>query len=229
MKKNYSISIIYAILTIIYISIFVPLELDFFLKDKEKRVEITKLHKFFNKNNLNNTNLKLFTNDLLIMNLWILNDNNQLIISDAFSNSLSDTQIEFNLLNSLKDFNIGEKQLQKLISFKKSQIRNKLFMLLFNYKYQANSLHTFSKLENYHKADQDLIAATSPFRVQMQIIPENEKKRILNLYKNLKINSDLLPNYVVINNSNGFENFSIKNDKYIEIFKTKSYLLYKRL
>ena len=63
----------------------------------------------------------------------------------------------------------------------------------------------------------------------MQIIPENEKKRILNLYKNLKINSDLLPNYVVINNSNGFENFSIKNDKYIEIFKTKSYLLYKRL
>ena len=229
LKKNYSISIIYAILTIIYISIFVPLELDFFLKDKEKRVEITKLHKFFNKNNLNNTNLKLFTNDLLIMNLWILNDNNQLIISDAFSNSLSDTQIEFNLLNSLKDFNIGEKQLQKLISFKKSQIRNKLFMLLFNYKYQANSLHTFSKLENYHKADQDLIAATSPFRVQMQIIPENEKKRILNLYKNLKINSDLLPNYVVINNSNGFENFSIKNDKYIEIFKTKSYLLYKRL
>ena len=229
LKKKYSISTIYAILTIIYISIFVPLELDFFLKNKEKRGEIIKLHKFFNKNNLNNTDLKLFTNDLLIMNLWILNNNNQLIISDAFSNSLSDTQIEFNLLNSLKDFNIGEKQLQKLISFKKSQIRNKLFMLLFNYKYQANSLYTFSKLENYHKADQDLIVVTSPFRVQMQIIPENEKKRILNLYKNLKINLDLLPNYVVINNSKGFENFSIKNDKYKEIFKTKSYLLYKRL
>ncbi len=228
--KNYSSNkIFYIILPIICLSVFVPLELRSFSKSKDQRVEVTKLHKFFNKNNLKNTNLKLFTNDLLIMNLWLLNNNTQLVISDAFSNSLSDKKIEFNLLNSLKDFNIGEKQLKELVSLEKSQVRNKLLMMLFNYKYQANSLYTFTALENYNKIDQDLITKTSPFRVQMQILPETEKKRIFNSYQDLEINLDLLPNYVVINNSNSFENFDIKNNKYIEIFQTKNFLVYKRL
>ena len=211
------------------LSFFVPLELNSYLKGKDQRIEITKLHMFFNKNNLKDTNLKLFTNDLLTMNLWLLNGNTQLVISDASSNSLPDDKIEFNLLNSFKDFDIEEKQLRELIFSKESRYRNKLFMRLFNYKYQANSLYTYSALENYNKIDQDLIIKTSPFRVQMQIIPETEKERIINLYKNLKINIDLLPNYVVLNTSNLFNNFNIRNNKYKEIFKTKNFLVYKRL
>jgi len=228
-KNYYSKKIFYIILSIICLSTFVPLELNSLLKSKDQRIEITKLHRFFDKNNLKNTNSKLFTNDLLIMNLWLLNNNTQLVISDAFSNSLSDKKIEFNLLNSLKDFDIGEKQLKGLVSLDKSQVRNKLFMMLFNYKYQANTLHTFAELEDYNKIDQDLIIKTSPFRVQMQILPETEKKRIFHFYKDLEINLDLLPNYEVINNSNSSKNFDIKNNKYKEIFKTKNYLVYKRL
>ena len=228
--KNYYLKMnLYIILPIMCLSFFVPLELNSFLKSKEQRIEITELHKFFNENNFKDTNLKLFTNDLLIMNLWLLNGNTQLVISDALSNSLPDDKIEFNLLNSLKDFDIGGKQLRELISPKESRYRNKLFMILFSYKYQANSLYTYSALENYNKIDQDLIIKTSPFRVQMQIIPETEKERIINLYKNLKINIDLLPNYVVINTSNLFNNFTIRNNKYKEIFKTKNFLVYKRL
>jgi len=228
-KKYCSKKIFYVTLSIICLAIFIPLELNSFFKNKDQRTEISELHKFFNKNNIRNTNSKLFTNDLLIMNLWLLNNNTQLVISDAFSNSLPDTKIEFNLLNSLKDFHIGDKQLKKLISFKKSQTRNRLFMMLFSYKYQANSLYSFSALENYNQMDQDLIVKTSPFRVQMQIIPETEKERILSLYKNLKINKDLIPDYVVINNFNSTEIFNIKNKKYKEIFKTKNFLIYKRL
>ena len=112
------------------LSFFVPLELNSYLKGKDQRIEITKLHKFFNKNNLEDTNLKLFTNDLLTMNLWLLNGNTQLVISDASSNSLPDDKIEFNLLNSLKDFDIEEKQLRELIFPKESRYRNKLFMML---------------------------------------------------------------------------------------------------
>ena len=228
-RNYYSKKIFYIILPIMCLSFFVPLELNSYLKGKDQRIEITKLHKFFNKNNLEDTNLKLFTNDLLTMNLWLLNGNTQLVISDASSNSLPDDKIEFNLLNSLKDFDIEEKQLRELIFSKENRYRNKLFMRLFNYKYQANSLYTYSALENYNKIDQDLIIKTSPFRVQMQIIPETEKERIINLYKNLKINIDLLPNYVVLNTSNLFNNFTIRNNKYKEIFKTKNFLVYKRL
>ena len=228
-KNYYSKNIFYIILPIMCLSFFVPLELNYYLKNKEDRIETTELHKFFNKNNLKDTNLKLFTNDLLAMNLWLLNGNTQLVISDALSNSLTDDKIEFNLLNTLKDFYIDEKQLRKLISSKKSQYRNNLLIGLFSYKYQANSLYTYSSLENYNKTDQDLIIKTSPFRVQMQIMPENEKERIINLYKKLKINKDLLPNYVVLNTSKLFKNFTIKNNKYREIFKTKNFLIYKRL
>ena len=228
-RNYYSKKIFYIILPIMCLSFFVPLELNSYLKGKDQRIEITKLHMFFNKNNLKDTNLKLFTNDLLTMNLWLLNGNTQLVISDASTNSLPDDKIEFNLLNSLKDFDIEEKQLRELIFSKESRYRNKLFMRLFNYKYQANSLYTYSALENYNKIDQDLIIKTSPFRVQMQIIPETEKTRIIDLYKNLKINIDLLPNYVVLNTSNLFNNFNIRNNKYKEIFKTKNFLVYKRL
>ena len=228
-KNYYSKKIFYIILPIMCLSFFVPLELNYYLKGKEHRIEITELHKFFNKNNLKDTNLKLFTNDLLAMNLWLLNGNTQLVISDALSNSLTDDKIEFNLLNTFKDFYIDEKQLRKLISSKESQYRNNLLIGLFSYKYQANSLYTYSSLENYNKKDQDLIIKTSPFRVQMQIMPETEKERIINLYKKLKINKDLLPNYVVLNTSKLFKNFTIKNNKYREIFKTKNFLIYKRL
>ena len=228
-RNYYSKKIFYIILPIMCLSFFVPLELNSYSKGKDQRIEITKLHMFFNKNNLKDTNLKLFTNDLLTMNLWLLNGNTQLVISESSSNSLPDDKIEFNLLNSFKDFDIEEKQLRELIFSRESRYRNKLFMRLFNYKYQANSLYTYSALENYNKIDQDLIIKTSPFRVQMQIIPETEKERIINLYKNLKINKDLLPNYVVLNTSKLFKNFNIKNNKYKEIFKTKNFLIYKRL
>jgi hypothetical protein len=228
-KNYYSKKIFYIILPILCLIIFIPLESIFFSKNKEQRNEINKIHKFLNKNNLKNTNARLFTNDLMVMNLWLLNNNSQLVISDSFSNSLTDRKIEFNLFNTLKDFDIGEKQLSELVSLDKSRIRNKLFMMLFNYKYQANSLYTYAELKDYNKIDQNLIKKTSPFRVQMQILPESEKRRMFKLYKDLKINLDLVPKFVIINNSNSLKNLEIKNIKYKEIFKTKFFLVYERV
>jgi len=227
-SKKYLINIYFTSFVVILLILSIPIEAKFFLKDKQKRIELNQIDDFFNNNNLNNTNLKLFTNDLLIMNLWILNGNKQLVISDSFSNSLTDNQIEFNLMNALKDFEIGEIQLKKLISFENSQIRNKLFMFLFSYKYQANSLYTFSKLKNYNKDNQQIITQTSPFRIQMQIVPNDEKQRLLRLFDNLKVNQNLLPEYVVINNSGLFKDFKIKNNQYIILLNTKNYQILKR-
>ena len=42
----------------------------------------------------------LFTNDLYISNLWLQKKNSNLLISDGFTNSLKNSQIEFNLFNS---------------------------------------------------------------------------------------------------------------------------------
>jgi len=229
LNKKFLLSICFSVFAVTSLIFSIPMEAKLLLKDKVKRNELNKIDNYLKNNNLTNTNLKLFTNDLSVINLWIFNNNNQLIISDSFSNSLKDHQIEFNLMNTLKDFYIDDNQIKKIIFSEKSQIRNKLFMFLFNYKYQANRLYTYSKLSNYNKDNQEIIIKTSPFRVQMQIIPEDEKERFLNLFNNIQIELNLLPNYVIINTSHLFQNFNIRNKKYDLVFKTKRYKIYKRL
>ena len=229
LNKKFLLNVCFSVFAVISLIFSIPMEAKLVLKDKVKRNELNKIDNFLKNNNLTNTNLKLFTNDLSVINLWIFNNNKQLIISDSFSNSLKDHQIEFNLMNTLKDFYIDDNQIKKIIFFEKSQIRNELFMFLFNYKYQANRLYTYSKLSNYNKDNQEIIIKTSPFRVQMQIIPEDEKERFLNLFNNIQIELNLLPNYVIINTSHLFQNFNIRNKKYDLVFKTKRYKIYKRL
>ncbi len=73
----------------------------------------------------------MFTNDLHIMNMWLLNNNSQLVISDGFTNVLKNSHIEFNLINNLKDFRISQSDFKKIISFEKSEIRTPLFLFLF--------------------------------------------------------------------------------------------------
>ena len=74
----------------------------FFKKNKDQINETQDVQEFIINNDLINSNKKLFTNDLRIMNIWLLNKNKQLVISDGFTNSLKNDQIEFNLINSLK-------------------------------------------------------------------------------------------------------------------------------
>ena len=50
------------------------------------------------------------------MNLWLLNGNKQLIISDGFTNSLKNKDIEFNLVNNLKNFGISSLEFENILS-----------------------------------------------------------------------------------------------------------------
>ena len=101
-------------------------------KNKNQLKEIQNIQEFIEKNNLINSNKKLFTDDRRIMNLWLLNGNKQLVISDGFTNSLKNNQIEFNLLNNLKNFEISESDLKKILSLGKSTMRDDFFMTIFN-------------------------------------------------------------------------------------------------
>ena len=145
--------------------------------------ETQKIQNYLQNQKLVNTKMKLFTNDLKIMNLWLLNKNDQLIISDGFTNSLKNKDIEFNFVHSLKDFGVTNDELKEFLSLGKSEIRNDLLMRLFIYRYQANSLYTFSELSDYSKNIRDNISNTSPFRAQSQIMPEDEKRKFIKLFE----------------------------------------------
>ena len=86
--------------------------------DKENKVHLTETQNIqilLEKYNLIDTKNKLFTNDLKIMNLWLLNKNKQLIISDGFTNSLKNEDIEYNLINNLKYFGISNSEFKKIL------------------------------------------------------------------------------------------------------------------
>ena len=231
-KKNFSNIFFSDSAVIIVFVIFLMLDSLYTIKEFKKKGELikeaTKLEIFLADERLNDTNLKLFTNDRIASNLWLLNDNNNLLISDGFTNSLENSQIEYNYINNLKHFGFSEKKFKNFISFGKSEVRNNFFLRLFIYRYQANSLYTYSDKKQYTSDFHEVITNTSPFRAQNQIIPEDEKRRLLDLFTNHKVDSDLTADYIIINYSLISEYFEILNNDYTEIFSTKNYKVYSR-
>ena len=188
--------------------------------------EVQNIEKFLVDNKLTSSNKKLFSNDLKIMNLWLLNKNNQLMISDGFTNSLKNIDIEYNLLNNLKNFEISNDIFKEIISYQKPEVRNDFLMRLFSYKYQANSLYTYSDIEEYHKDLQNMIKFTSPFRVQFQVFPENEKKRLLTNFIDFELDDKLFSEVVIIKKEGSLNNFKISNSLYRLVLSSKNYDLY---
>ena len=160
------------------------------------------------------------------MNLWLLNKNNQLIVSDGFTNSLKNKDIEFNFIHSLKYFGVTNEEFKNFLSLGKSEIRNDLLLRLFIYRYQANSLYSFSEISNYSNDIRDKILNTSPFRAQMQIMPEDEKKKLIKLFKNTELKNNLIPDLIIMNKTDEFYNFTIYNEKYSKVYSNKIYDLY---
>ena len=218
---------------IIFIFIFLMLDGLYVASNFKEKKELIKeaaiLENFLVDKNIKNTNLKLFSNDRIASNLWLLNNNSNLLISDGFTNSLKNSQIEYNYINNLKHFGFSEKKFKNFISFGKSEVRNLFFLRLYNYLYQANSLYTYSNIKYYTADLQNVIINTSPLRVQNQIIPQDEKRRLLDLFINHKVDSYLTADYIVINYSSISEHFEVLNKEYNEIFSTKNYKIYSRL
>ena len=197
-------------------------------KNKSFVNEIIKLENFLKNEKIYNTKLKLFTNDRYAENIWLLFKNKNILISDGFTNSLPNSKIEHILINCLKHLGFSEQNFKNFISLGKSENRNKFFMRLFIYRYQANSLHTFSNLDFYSKEYRNMIKNTSPLRAQSQIIPEDEKKRLLNMFIKHKVHPRFTPDYLIINFSTLSKNFEILNDEYNEVYSTDNYKIYSR-
>ncbi len=228
-KKIQNIKFYLFLFLILYcVSIFITKK-NHFDKLEDTAYEINAVQNFLESKKIKNTSKKLFTNDLNVMNLWLFNSNSELVISDGFTNSLSNSEIEFNFINNLKDFQISESLFKKIISFNKSELSSRLIYFLFCYQYQANSLYTFSKIDNYTSNVRNMILNSSPFRAQLQIMPENEKQRLLKSYKEHIIDDSLLSDYVIINNSLLNEPLIILNSNYQEFRRSKNFIFYKRI
>lgn len=199
-------------------------------KKKMKMIELNTINNFIIKNNYSNSEDKLFSDSYDISNLWLYNNNKFILISDGFTNSLQNKIIEFNFFNTLKYSGMTEEEISNLIGINTSLSRDSLWLFLFNYLYQANSLYTFSGTKNYDLNEQLKIRKTSPFRVQSQIVPKDEKLRLLKYYKSFEVQKSQVADLVIVKDQR-LKNYFLekKKFKYLDLFETKNYLVLKKI
>ena len=98
------------------------------------------------------------------------------------------------------------------------------------YRYQANSLVTFNKSEDFKFEELEHIKKSRPTLTQQIIIPRKEIKRLVNLYENYSLESNFVrPDMIVLNKNSKISvssNINSKNYCKIEKFKLlKVYVL----
>ena len=99
-------------------------------------------------------------------------------------------------------------------------------MTIFTYRYRANSIYTYSELDNYSKDIRKKIINTSPFRVQQQIMPEDEKRRLISLFNKIKLDEKSFSDIVIINKKIFQKNFKVYNKKYSLVYSNYLYDIY---
>ena len=205
----------------------------FFIKgNSHVRNEFNELNKILLKNKFVNSKILLFTNDMRVSNLWIFNQNKNLIISDGFTNAIKDKDIIKNLVIGLKLMGINREEFKEILDLKGPHYsqRNPLIQHLFNYKYQANQFRQFSSNEQYTKNELDRIKNTSPLRVMANILPQDEKNKFLLAFDNIIFDENNYRDYLVILNTELIPEF-LKNKNYVgfsTIYKKDYYIFLKK-
>ena len=223
LKKNLFLNLY---LIIFLTSFFVLGEQFVKIKNNVHRDDLKRIQTYFEKNsNIDFTKKKLFTNHLTIQNLWLLNGNTNVLVSDAFTNIVPKDNIEYILFNSFKSLGISEENFKNYLLEKKVIFRDPLIMFISNYRYQGNSLYQYEALRNYNLDSIKRIRKTSPFNNQSNILPENEKKLLIKKYSTHQIDNNLKPEIIILRTTELNKNLKIVNNDYLVRFSGENFIL----
>lgn len=189
------------------------------------RVDINQINSFLLNNKYQNTEKILFTNDTVVINLWLFHNNKFLSAPEGFSNSLTDNQIEESLFSTFRALGIDDDRFKEYLNLKNNEGRNFFSTFFFVSKYYANSFKKFSDIKYYQTQDRKKILNTSPLRSHSIFLPENEKSNIFLRYKKFQTLNNNEPDLIILNKK-AFIEFS--SHRYIKIFETADYVIYKK-
>jgi hypothetical protein len=188
------------------------------------RDDINLINNFLLESNYQKSDKILFTNDTVIINLWLFHKNKFLSVPEGFSNSLTDIQIEESLFATLKSLGVDDSSFKEYLDLNNTEGRNFFSTFFYVSKYQANSFKKFSDINHYLLQDRIKILNTSPLRSHSNFLPENEKLDILLRYtKYQTLNNKNLPDIIVLNKK-AFIKLSLTH--YFKIFETADYIIY---
>lgn len=184
---------------------------------------------FLVKKNFKKTNSLFYTDEKLLINLWIELENKNFINENQFLSSQTDEQFEKIKMNMLKLFELKNDQLKKLLNENENkEFSRNIFAHSFGNKYSVNSFKHYKPLENEYSLNMvKKIKDISPLLWWYTYFPNSEKKRLIEKYKKFKLNPKLIPDIFILKNNE--KNNSIKDNlnKYNiqKIYSNKNYIL----
>jgi hypothetical protein len=213
---------------IIIIILNINISLDFKNKNLNLRNDLIKLDSFLQKKNLNNFN-SLLTFNSYFQIWWIFNNNKKTTTVYSIFSEYNNVLLEKSYFENLKFLGISDSSFIRIISNEKQGWRyNNIYVKYFSYwKYQANSLKTFDDSLNFEEDVLQFIKSSSPLYTQQIAIPNEEKKRMFDLYKKTNSFKYINPDIIILE-SNSFlsKNNQIKSLDYCLLKDYKYFSIY---
>ena len=176
-----------------------------------------------------NTNCKILTFDNSIMTYLILKDYKLIPYINGTFVDRKDLILENNLINSLKLLNINYTDFEKMLesNWDGWRLKNSRIQQLFWQKYQANSFYTFNQSKGFKMDDYVIIKKTRPSIVHQLVIPNYEKKRLLNKFLSYEISE--IPDFIILDKNDSFwTDKNMKVDKFNVILNNNNFKIYQR-
>ena len=219
--------------TLLIVSMFLLSFYNNFSKQKKADYQLindrNEIRLFLNKKEYKNTDKSLFSDDYAIIHLWLKLKNKYLIILDGFVSSYSDELLENIKFNYLKMINVSELDFKNMLTENENlEYKRNNFASTFGYKYSLNSIRNKKPINlEYSLIMQKKIKEISPLIQWHHFFSNSEKERLLNKYKNFKLDKNLIPNLIILKNDSVNKNIklSLKELNYIEVFSNKSFTI----
>ena len=192
------------------------------------RQEINKLFNTLSKKNIDIKNLTLLTFDQKIMTWAILNEIKNINLLDGTFSPRSSKLTDQSLIEAFKFLKLGILDYKNFLENKKIGYRyiNHDARSIYWQRYQANSLTTFKKSNDFNTNILRDINQSSPFYAHQFAIPNFELKRLSNLFLFYSDKTFNDPNLIIINNNVILNKSKINKNKYCTIIDGKTISAY---
>ena len=230
LKHNLNLTFLnkkFSLLSLIFLIILTHNIYSFLSYDKKydkKRIELNNVLKVLTEKKVDYKNLVILSFDRKVMTWAILNNIKDINVMDGTFSPRTSSLTDISLIESFKFLELQIPEFNDFIKNKKQGYRyiNKDARLLYWQRYQANSLTTFEKSNDFDKEIIEHLMKSSPFYAHQFAIPNYEIKRLTEMFLNYKDQNFKKPNLIIINKDHDIlKNSQIDMNKYCIVHNQK--------
>ena len=229
-KNSYNFLLVILLLSITF-------NFNYFLNYKKKinvdfRKDINILYNYLNLNNNNQKLNKILTFNSKIQVWWLYLGKKKLSTINFSLTPLKIQDLELSFINCLKFLKVSDKNFNDLIANKKARWRydNQYIKYFSGYKYEANSLTTYNNSNNFKNEVLKYINNSSPLKNHQIIVPDEEIKRLNDLFNNTQNQYFENPDIIVLEKNSLITKYSdINLNNYCKLKKPKQLNIYLNL